>query len=164
MKKQKSFTLVEVTLYVAIVATMLAAMVMLAWGVINNGVKSSVQQEVAGAARFISERIKYEIRNARDVNSVGASINLASFTPALDPVVIDLVSGRVRITQGTGTPVDLNSGDVVVTGLTFVDNRSADGRTKNISFDLTVATTPTGSSQVYRATVNLRSSAEVRSN
>src|SRR3989344_7372816 len=67
---EKGFTLIELILYMALVSIVLTAIVPFAWNIIGGGVKSSAQQEVFSQARFVSERIKYEIRNASGITSV----------------------------------------------------------------------------------------------
>src|SRR3990167_6083350 len=105
----KGFTFIELILYVAIVTIILSAIVPFAWSAIETGVKSAVQQEVNANARYISERIKYEIRNSIGINSVAAaSISLATSTPATNPTIIDLSLGNIRIKQGAGIAVNLD--------------------------------------------------------
>jgi hypothetical protein len=58
----------------------------------------------------------------------------------------------------------LNSSDISVTSLAFTNNTSSDNKTENISFTFSVTSAYTGNRQEYQYTVNLRSSAEVRSN
>ncbi len=75
----KGFTFIELILYVAIVAIMMTALIPFAWNAIEGGVKSATEQEVFSQARYVSERIKYEVRNASSINSVTATqISLAT--------------------------------------------------------------------------------------
>ena len=62
LKSGAGFTFIELILYVAIVTIILSALVPFAWSAIETGVKSAVKQEVNANARYLSERIKYEIR------------------------------------------------------------------------------------------------------
>ena len=161
---KKGFTLVELILYVGIITIVLSALIPFAWSVIGNGVKSGVQEEVNGTARYISERIEFEIRNASGKNSVAAnSLSLSEFNAVVDPTVISLSGGNVTLKQGTGSAVNLNPVNTFVSDLTFTNNSSGSGQTINISFTLTVVAT--GSSrQDFQATSSLKSSAELRSN
>ncbi len=160
-----AFTLIELILYVALITIILSALVPFAWNTVQTGVKSSVQQEVNANARFISERIKYEIRTATAINSVGATaISLATATPATNPTIIDLVGGNIRIKQGAGTTTNLNSANTVITSLTFTDYSSPDTKTKHIEFVMNVAASFTAARQEYQDSVVITSSAELRSN
>lgn len=173
MKKQLGFTLIELILYLALVTIMLSAIIPFAWNVIGSGAKSGTQEEVNTQARFISERLNMEIRNASGINSSDFDTNLAldpnkklslSETNGNNPTIIDVVSGQVQITQGSNPPVALNSTDTRVSNLTFSNFSSADNKTKNIEFTLTVQTLPSSARQEYQFSVSVESDAEVRSN
>lgn len=166
-KREYGFTFIEVILYVAIVTIMMASLIPFAWNVIGGATKSSSQQEVSSQARLISERIKYEIRNANALNSpgVGASgsvLNLNSPTAT----IIDLSSGKVRISKDGGTNyVDLNSTDTIVTNLTFTSYSSSDNKTKNIQFSFTIDDNYGSTRQEFDVpSQTIQGSAEVRSN
>lgn len=158
------FTFIELILYISIVTIMLTAIVPFGWSVVTNGVKSSVQQEVYTQSRFVSERIKQEIRQASGITSVNPnSISLTNFSPDTT-TIIDLSSGLVRINKnGTGF-VNLNSNNTNVTGLEFTNYTSLDNKTKHIGFTLTITSNYSGQRQEYKETTTIRGSAEVRSN
>lgn len=163
---QKGFTLIELILYIAIVTIMMSALVPFTWGILGNSIKSSTEQEVYTQARYVSERIKQEIRNANGINSVNSpegTIDLNTTTNAT--TVIDLSGGKIRIKYGAaGTPNPLNSTDTTISALTFTNNTSVDSKTKNISFSFTIADNYSSTRQEYIETLNIQSSAEVRSN
>lgn len=175
-KFKKGFTFVEVILYIAILTIVLGAIVPFAWNAIGLGVKSNTEQEVYTAARYLSERLKYEIRNADgidassdfDTNLVSdASKELSlSQVGSSSSTVFSVSDGRVFVSQGGGDPVVLQSNDTKVTDLTFTDYSSDDGKTKNIGFTLTVeANYPNaGMRQEYQESVTLESGAEIRNN
>ena len=165
MKTKAGFTFIELILYISIVTIMLSALVPFAWNIIGAASKSNTEQEVFSQARFISERIKYEIRNSTGINSVTApSVSLATSVPATNPTVIDFASGNIRIKQGAGAVVVLNSPDVVISGLAFTNNTSLDNKTKNISYVFTLSANYGSTRQEFVETTTIRSSAEVRSN
>lgn len=162
LKSGAGFTLIEIILYVGIITIVFSAIMPFALTVINNGSKSAVQQEVYSNARFISEKIKYEIRRASGITMVSAnSLSLTNFSPD-STTVIDLSGGKVRINKNNTGAINLNSDNTTVSDLTFTNNTSADNKTKNISFTLTVASS--GVRQEYQATISLRNSSEIRSN
>lgn len=159
------FSFIELILYVAIVSIVLLAVVPFTWNSIQSGVKSMVQQEVNGNARFVLERIKYEIRNASGINAVSTtSISLATTNVATNPTIIDLSAGKVRIKQGTGAVTNLNSANTNVNSLTFANFTSGDNKTKHVQISLTMAANFAAGRQEYQDSVTLESSAEVRSN
>lgn len=164
-KQNKGFTLIELILYIAILTIMMNALIPFAWNIIQAGAKSSTEQEVFSTARYVSERIKYEIRNASGINSVSAnSISLTELVAANNPTVIDLSANQVRIKLGASSPVVLNSTNTKVTDLTFTNYTSSDNKTKNIDFTLTVTGNYSSAGQEYTDSTSLRASAEVRSN
>lgn len=164
-KNQKGFTLIELILYVALVTIILSALVPFAWNTVETGVKSSVQQEVNANVRYISERIKYEIRNSTGINSVSAtSISLSTSTPVTNPTIIDLSGGNIRIKQGAGSPVNLNSVNTVINSLTFANYSSGDNKTKHVRFIITVAAQYAAVRQEYQDSVVAEGSSEVRNN
>lgn len=165
MMKQFGFTLIELILYIAIVTIVISALIPFGWAIIGSGAKSSTQQEVFSNARFISERIKYEIRNASGVNSVTASsISLANFNATLNRTIIDISGGKIRIKQGTNPTIDLNSADTTANSLTFTNYTSTDNKTKNIQFNFTLQSNFNQTRQEYQQTVTVQGDGEIRSN
>jgi len=164
-KLQKGFTFIELLLYLGILTIMLSAIIPYAWNIIGGGQKSNTQEEVFSQARFIAERIKYEIRNASGINSVTATaISLSKTEAQLNPTVIDLNSGNIRITQGAGSPVVLNSPDTTISALTFTNYTSGDNKTKNIKFTFTLESNYNSVRQEFTETTTITGDAEVRSN
>lgn len=163
MRNEHGFTFIELILYISIVTVMLTAIVPFGWSTVVNGVKSSTQQEVYSQARYVSERLKYEIRNANLINSVAeTSINLNTPNPA---TIIDLLEGKIRIRYDViGTPINLNSDDTAVTFLTFTDYTSANNKTKHIGFTFTIESNYSEQRQEYKETITIESSAELRNN
>lgn len=160
---KKGFTYIELLLYIALVTIMLSALIPFAWAVIGSGEKNKTQQELYSQARFITERINYEIRNALDINSVSANQISLKETGATDPTIISLSLSKVFIQQGAGGQTQLNSNDTTVSDLTFSNYTSFDRKTKNIGFTFTIQT-PSGLRQEFTESVSLRGSSEIRSN
>lgn len=161
---KKSFTLIEVLLYIAIVTIMMSALVLFAWNAIILGAKNNTQQELYAQGRIVSERILAEIRNANGINSVSASqISLIENAPN-DPTIINVSAGILMIKQGVAAAVPLHSNTITVNSLVFTDYSSADGKTKNIGYVLQVSRNSTNVAQQYKGTITIESGAEVRSN
>lgn len=166
MKKMKGFTLIEIIIYLAIISVMTVSLVDFALGVIQGGVKASNQQEVYTQARYLSERIKREIRSATDINSVSAGSISLKETPASgnDPTIISLSGTTVTIQQGAGPLTRLHSTDSKVTSLIFTSYTSADNKTKHIGFKITISANFGSLRHEYQESVNLEGSGELRSN
>ena len=156
----QGFTLIELVLYVTMIAVVLGAMTPVAWEVVGGGAKAMVQQEVAASARNLAERIKNEIRNAKSVVSVGGSVLvLENYTGP--NTTVDLAAGRVRIDEGGG-PIQLNSQNTTVTSLVFSDYSSADAKSKNIQVAMTMEAAFSADRQEYQKSISVQTSAELR--
>ncbi len=166
LKNKNGFTFIELILYMALVGMMMSYLTPLAWNMILGSKKVVTQQELSTQARFVSERIKREIRNANGINSVTAtSISLISADLAKNPTIIDHSSGYVRITWGSSTPVNLNSVDTIVPTFTFTNySTTASATSKHIGFEFTMDTNYNSERHEYYQSVTMRSSAEIRSN
>ena len=166
--KNYGFTLIELILYLAIVAIILTSIIPFAWGVIGSGVKSRTQEEVFSNARYISERIKYEIRNSYDINSITNTQIVLCQNPsscATNPTTITFSSPNIIIQNKGGAVVNLNSADVAISapsGIFFVDYSG--GSTKNILYQFTAASNLNSNRSEYTQTVSFEGAAEVRSN
>jgi len=173
---QKGFTFIELILYISIVTIMLTAIIPFAWNVIGSGAKSSVEQEIFSQARYVSERLKYETRNAVGIDEASSNfdVNLAnnssqklrlteqSPTNTLDISVT--TAGLVQLDPGNDVPYTINSTDTKVTDLTFTNYTSSDNKSKHVGFTLTVVNSSSSQRQEFQETITLRSSAEVRNN
>lgn len=173
--RQYGFTFIEAILYIALIGIVMSAIIPFSLNIITGGAKSSIQQEVSSQARFVSEKIKYEIRNADDIDTLNSNFGsnfalnpshkLSLNYPSPDnPTVISVSSGKVQLKKGSGNAVDLNSADTKVTDLTFTNNSSADNKTKNLTFTLSLESNYAGQRQEYKFSENLRTSVEIRSN
>lgn len=171
--KNKGFTLIELILYVSIVSIFMVALIPFILGIIQGNVKNNAKQEVFSTARFISEKIKSEIRNSNGFNASNFGINLAD-NPGMklsliqdapdNPTDIDVNSGKARIKEGVSTAENLNSDNTKITNLTFTNYSSVDNKTKNIGFEITVEGNYNSSRTEYTEIFTLKSDAEIRSN
>lgn len=160
------FTLIELLLYISIITLVVGFLVRFSWDIIEGRIKSAYQEEVFSQARFLSERIKYEIRNASGINSVtSTSISLSEFNSLTNPTVITFSSGSVTISQGSGAATALNSPTVTISNFSFTNNSSSDNKTKNISFNFTIKNSNSSVRSEYQVpSFTVEGTAEIRSN
>lgn len=176
MKNNKAFTLIEILLYMALVVILLSTFAPFMIQLIKGGEKASSGQDIYSTARYISERIKFEIRNSNGVYVASSTFNanLATTTNAIFSVVDDAPNnptyfsvssstGTLFVTQGASGPIALNSSSTAITNLTFYNYTSGDSKTKNFGFQITVENLY-GKGQEYVAETTITGSAEVRSN
>lgn len=161
--KQAGFTFVEVLLYIALIGIILIALVPTSLNIIIGSARNSVEQEVFDQARFISEKIKSEVRNSDGINSVNpGSISLSTNNVSTNPTVIEQIGNDLFITQGSGSPIRLHSSHTTVTNLNFTDLSA--GGSENIKYSLTLSADFVSNSESYTADITLESSAGIRSN
>lgn len=175
MKKNtaRGFTYIDLILYIAIVSLMLTTLVPFAWNIIEGGSKSSTQEELSSTARYVSERLLYEIRNAKgiDVSNTTFGQNIANsgkfallnFAPT-NTTSLTISSGILQITQGTNQPVSLNSTNTKITNLVFTNFSSADGiTTQHVFFTLTIQAAYPSGRQEFQGSETIQANAEIRS-
>jgi type II secretory pathway pseudopilin PulG len=169
---RKAFSLIEILLYVALIVIMMSALLPVALQIINSGTKSGVTQEVYQSARYVSERIKYEIRNASGINIASSTFNLnlatttnaglylIGYTSSTNPTIISVATGTIRIQQGTSTPIFLHSFDAQAASLIFSNYSTS--TYNNVGFTLTMTDASTSTRQEYNASTTLITSVELR--
>lgn len=167
---QQGFTLIELILYIALVAIFISGAIFFSWDIIYGGKKSAVEREVNQNLRLASKRILYEIRNASAINSVSSSsLCLASTNALHNPTRIYVSSGRLHVAWGGGSSdctsmandQPITSNQVTVSELTFSDNSSG-ADSYNIGFSFTVSSS--GTRQEWQKSEEYSGSAELRSN
>ena len=167
----KGFTLVEVILYVAIVAIFITAMVSFAWDAIYGRVKSFTHQEVNQNIRLASKRILFEVRNATGINTPapsasGSTLSLIMADSARNPTVFSVSGERLKVGWGssgpcpTTAPCNLTSNLVSVTSLTFTN--LSQSPSENVKFSITVEST--GDRREMQKSETFEGTGEVRSN
>lgn len=160
------FTLVELLLYVAILAVFMLSVVNFTWDIVYGRVKSSVQQEVNQNIRLASKRISYEIRNSTGINGIGSYwISLSSVEPGRNPTILGVVDGRLKIVIGSSgactlaSPCDITSNLVEVTDISFTD--LSGGGSTNVQYSITIESV--GDRQEFQEIQTHTSSVEIRS-
>lgn len=143
---KKAFTLIELLIYLALVALFLTAATTSMWDIILGHTKSSVEQEVQENLRFASYRLGFEIRNADSIGAAsdfgtnlaadsGLTLSLNSPAPN-NPTEFRVSGGILQIRQGAGDWTALTGSAVEVANLVFTDLTDSDS--ENIKFTVTV--------------------------
>ena len=162
-KKNKGFTLLELTIYVAIFVIILAFLIEFLWLIILGSIKENSYQEVQQNGRFVMMKMAREIKKATGINSPaadGVSGNLLSLQmadPALNPTVFDVSDGKLRIVQGANSPYYLTSDRVLIADLLFT-NLSFDNTPGIIQIDTEISYINPANLKEYQASINLKES------
>lgn len=170
----KGFTFIEVILYMGIVILMIGAIIPFMLSVIDFGIKNNTQQEVYAASRYVSERIKYEVRNAQALDVSDFDVNIASDEAkqfavhqvgSSDSKRFFIANNTLFIQKGSEAPVALTSDDIHITNLVFTNHSTSDGTKEAVEFSITVeAHYPMAFlRQEYKESVTIKSGARVRS-
>ena len=164
----EGFTLIELILYIGLIAIFLSGMIFFTWNVILGGTKSNIQLLVNQNIRFASKRISYEIRNSSSINSLTTNdLCLASLDTMRNPTRIYTSGNELRIAWGGGSTnctgmindQQLTSSGLVISDILFTD-RSTIGTSQNVEYTLMVSSSSDRQewqhSQVYTETVEIR--------
>jgi len=170
MKHQQGLTLVEIIIYVAILGLISTAFMTMSINMLSLKTKSISQQEIGSNLRLISQKINYEIRNAKSISSTTASsITLTLSDSARNPTVIDLNNGNIRIGFGssgncpTTSPCVLNSSNINISAFSVTNLSSGDSKTQNINYTLSGNYKNNSARAEFNANGSINDSVEVRS-
>ena len=158
----KGFTLIELVVYAGILAIILVLIFNFSWQIIYGEIKSQTLLETQQNARFAMEKITRNIEKASAINSPapGSSSNTLSLKMPetnLDPTVFEIFNDKLRIIEGTNTPLELTSDRVLVKNLQFT-NLSYQNTPGTIRIEITIDhKNPTGQNP-YSASFALESS------
>lgn len=129
-QSQRGFNLVELVVYVAIVAIVLLAFSTFAIRLARSHVKAEIVGEVGYNAALIETRINDAMRHAELINT-GASVfgsdpgtlSLDMADAAVDPTVfsLDADDGTFQVSVDGGAAAPITTEGVLITNLTFTD-------------------------------------------
>ena len=110
LNSNRSFSLVEVIVYMGIVSTVLVSISLIFVNVILSQSKYQAMALVNQNARFISEQVARTIKNAQSVNSLTEKkIGLSMTDTSQNPTVIEITSqNQISIKKGVSDAVMLN--------------------------------------------------------
>lgn len=163
-QKYKGFSLVEIILYVGLLAVFIGGAVLFTWDIIYGQAKSQIQQDTNYMGEFVIKRVTYEIRNATSVlNQTPTSITLD--TPRGE-VLIRENNGAIELGAGTtgdctvSAPCSLIDQTFTTTNFTITALGGATGDSQNFKIDLTIDST--AEQKEWQYSQDFSSSAEVR--
>lgn len=170
-QQQKAFTLIELMLYVALLAIFISGAISFAWNVIGISEKNKNTRQLTDNMRFVSKKIQYYLRNADDINQVELQKVCLAFNDqeVMNPVAIYLEDETAFLSWGGPSDCSspsgfeaLNDPNIYVETMTFENLSSDDSLSKNINFNLKLSTRGDREEWVDSQTVS--SSVELRSN
>lgn len=142
MRRTDGYTLIELLLYVAIVAIVLSAVTAL-FGITSDArVKNQSMSEVNEQGVSAMEYISQTLRTATSVSSPAAAASASSLTlvvptASLSPTIINVSSGALQVKEGAAAAVSLTDSKVQVTAFNVTNlTRSGTSGTVQVSFTL----------------------------
>lgn len=173
----KSFTLIELIIYIALVALVAIVAISFAWNIINARIKNEARQEVQQNLRFGLEKITQAIRVADDVSLPDSIFDVSpgkltlvypgkniTFDIAAKTINLggqDVEIHKLRITDGLGDPENLTSNKVDITNF-MLTNLTRDSEPKNIKIKLTIKYVNPGQDPKWEAEISSETASSVR--
>lgn len=161
----KGFTLIELTIYIALVAIVLSVVVSIAFTFVNDQTKLSRSAEIQSTGDYILQKMRYEVQRAADINGQtifdSPSGKLVLDTTAASTITFDIYSHQVdfggtlvdvntlRIQRGASSAIDLTGPRVNVVGFYVTDQSTA--TTETVDVELTLEAVNPSSAQAYES-------------
>jgi len=171
MKKplQKSFTLIEILVYIAVLSIVMIAIVSFVLWFIHSNTKAKAMRETLDNTRRAMEIMTYEIKEARSIytpttTSTQFSLETTKYLPEGEEMsFIDfyLCDYRLCFKKESQDPIALTSDSVEISNLVFT--RIVSGEVPSIQIDLTIDYKNPTNRPEYQASVNLTSTVSLRS-
>lgn len=163
----RGFTLVEMSLYVAICSLILFSLSSFFSFLAESRVKSQAISEVNQQGFFVMNTITSAIRNARtiDVPGIGTSSTTLSITTQdalTSPSVFSLSSSTLMIKEGSAAPVALTNSRISVSPILFENVSSSSSTDRIVRISFTLFSRTTNSQQQYNYTKTFKGSATLR--
>ncbi|RJQ13906.1 type II secretion system protein [Candidatus Parcubacteria bacterium] len=174
-KFRKGFSLLEMILYVAIVAIIGTLLVNFIFGLFQGFNKVRAKREVLTNTRLAMERMLADIRSAHSVYTptsiFGSSFGQLSMETKLNLPADEnrtyfdyyVSSSRLYLRRDGGSPLAITSEAVRVTDLVFQYLKNGTSNAESVQIKLTI-TSPPGGREDVSATTTLSASATVRGN
>jgi len=175
--KTKAFTLIELIIYIAILATVLVSTVGILWNVIGGSVRVSSSTEISYSARLVLDNITRAGRGASDVltgsstfgshpgvlvfGSAGGDITFDTTTKNITVGGQSVTIRKLRMKTGAGEPIDLTSDKVDVTNF-IVKNRTRGTEPKNVKVEVTLASVNPGQDPARNKTLSFETAISIR--
>ena len=124
LKIVRGFTLIETIIYIALFSVIISLVIGAVYPIIQ-GSESLQKNIVADAeAHFLTRKIEWALTSVLAINSptsglTGATLSVDKVNYPQNPILFDLDSGSLRIKNGLGDPIILNSANVTVSDLQF---------------------------------------------
>jgi hypothetical protein len=168
-KNKLGASLIEVILYLGIAALALAMVFAYGWNVLSLSAKTTSMREALRAGEMVSEKIIFEIRNAKSVKKEDSTFGGAPAKLTLEgeigDTVIEEVDGMVTIKRSSGSPITIHSDEMRIRNLVFENQNSSEDVVQYVGFSFDAEAYYEGKSErnEYEYSMPFRSGASLRS-
>lgn len=175
--RTKAFTLIELILYIAILAIVMVSTIGFLWNVIGSSVRVKASTELTYNARLVLDNITRLGRGANDVVTtssvfaihpgvlvLGYSTGDATFDTATKNITVggqSVTIRKLRMKIGAAAAIDLTSDSVDVTNF-IVKNRTRGTEPKNIKVEVTLAHVNPGGDQARNQSLTFETAVSIR--
>ncbi|MBU0671101.1 MAG: prepilin-type N-terminal cleavage/methylation domain-containing protein [Patescibacteria group bacterium] len=139
---KKGFSLIEIMIYIALLAVLMVAVTQFTWDVLYGGVNAYVDRELQQNARFSLEKMTYEIRNSENIESLSAK-ELVLGRGGDPNITIKFNDGAQNITiQEEGGPEEVLTADKIevsngiFTDMSYTYPGGTNPATKNVKISM----------------------------
>lgn len=169
-KTLKAFSFFEVILYLGLFSLLATALLTFSWDVLDLSDKNETGQYVFSDARFVSERLGTLVRKASGIDTEASVLDDSNGKLVLnqigssDTVTVELVSGRVMLTESGSEAVALHSLSTQVASLTFQKYGTSEDGSEYVGYTLVfeAAKNDENAPSRYQAATTLESGAFIR--
>ncbi|MEO6729459.1 MAG: hypothetical protein ABIM99_06075 [Candidatus Dojkabacteria bacterium] len=161
-----AFSLVETLLYIAIMSTVVVALVSFLSVNQNTAARNQTVNEVEQQGAQIMQLITQTIRNSSSISgpavgTPGSTLTLVVSDGTKSPTIFDLSSGAIRIKEGSGTAFNISSNRITASALTFT-NLKPGSQKDSIKIQFTLSYNNPGAKQIFNYTQTFNSTADGR--
>ncbi len=121
---RKGFTLIETLIYTMIVSMIIGSFLLILYNLAGSVDRTLRNVDLSDQKQFIIQKADWALQSVSVVNSPsagfsGTSISINKVGYGSNPVVVDLVGGVLRMSEGGGVAVPLTPVGITVSNLSF---------------------------------------------
>ncbi|MBU0975447.1 MAG: type II secretion system protein [Patescibacteria group bacterium] len=164
-KSEKGFTLIEIVIYIGIVAAVLSTVILFLVNIIEGISKSVAIQEVQHNIRFSMAKIKLDVQEADSLDFASSVLDNDDGKLVIEggsnTITYEIQNGVLVRLIDAGPVVEVTSSKVIVTQLR-VENRSFADESENIEVYITIIHKNPAKQKEFEVTRTIKTSLSVR--
>jgi len=159
------FALIEVLIYVGLFVFLIGMVMLTFYQILSSSNAGRNRSTVEAEADFIMRKIEWALAGAETVHApaagaTGTQLSVSRFNFPENPVAVNLVSSRIELQRGVGSPTQLNTSNVRIDALEFRHEAEVVNRPETVEITLSVSASLI--EQGARASTTLRNTIYLR--